>query len=338
MIQDLRFALRLFARQRGFFVVAVLTLALGVGLTATIFSVADGVLFRAFPYPNPDRLFAVFGAARKVAGGSQVAVAPGDYAAWRATGVFADLSALSNAGPIALQSGDVSRRARSMFVDEHFFGVLGVVPALGRSFGLADCAEGAPPVVMLTYGVWKREFGSEPAVIGRVIQVAGHSTEVVGVLPDGFLFPSRWNLDTPEILQPLIVPAASLENPRFRMYTTIARLRDDVTVSAAQARLDAAQQGRIPLYPASARSIPGAFDGVTMIPFDEFLRGQAREGVLYLFLAACAVLLIASMNVASMVLARGSDRERELRPFARRWARRVRTWSACSSWNRSCWR
>src|SRR6476620_4185472 len=118
MLQDLRFAFRLFARQRGFFIVAVLTLALGVGLTTTIFSVADGVLFRPLPYSKPDRLFAIFGAARKVAGADQVSVSPGDYEAWRATGMFADLSAISGNNAVPIQSGELSRRMRSMFVDD----------------------------------------------------------------------------------------------------------------------------------------------------------------------------------------------------------------------------
>src|SRR5258708_1313032 len=162
MLNDLRFAFRSLVRQRGFFLAAVLTLALGVGLTTTIFSVADGVLFRPLPYPRPDRLFAVFGTARKVPGASRISVSPGDYPSWRETGGFAALSAMSAAGPVAVQRGEVSRRVRSMFVDEHFFGTLGVVAGRGRTFAAADCREGAPPVAMLTHSLWQRDFGSGP--------------------------------------------------------------------------------------------------------------------------------------------------------------------------------
>src|SRR5436309_7683020 len=133
MIQDLRFAFRLFARQRGFFALAVMTLALGIGLTTTIFSVADNLLFRPLPYPEPQRLYQLFGAARKE-GQSRVSAALGDLVAWRSTGALTAIGAFGPPARVSLAGGRDPRRVTAAPVDEHFLEALGVQPILGRAF------------------------------------------------------------------------------------------------------------------------------------------------------------------------------------------------------------
>jgi putative ABC transport system permease protein len=313
VVQDLRFALRSSQRQPGFFVVAILTLALGVALTTTIFSVADSLMLRPLPYPEADRLFSLSGAAR-AEGQFRVATAAGDHRAWRETRAFSSISTIGSDGFVAMAGDADVRRVRAGWVDEAFLPTLGVQPLLGRVFTADDCREGAPAAALIAHGLWQRAFGGDPAAVGRAHDVGGRRTQIVGVLPRGFLYP-RWSSSTPgevEILLPLIVPATHRFDHDRRVYSAIGRVSPDVGVADAQARLDAAQQSVRALY--TARNvIPGAFDGVTMTPLLESLSSPAaRRAVVFLFIAAFSVLAVAAVNVANMLLARGAEREREL--------------------------
>jgi putative ABC transport system permease protein len=314
MLQDLRFVLRSFSRQRGFTAVAILTVALGVALTTTTFSVADNVLYRPLPYLEPDDLYELVGANRGDTA-SRVSGAVGDYLAWRETGVFSSLGASRHTTLVVLTGGAEPRRVLSASVDEHFLPTLAVQPAIGRPFEPDDCREGARPVILISSGMWRTDFGGDPAVIGRVIEVDSTAAEIVGVLPADFLFPISTlasSAQRVEVLRPLIVPAAQRQDHNIRGYRAIGRLAPGVSLGDAQARLDAAQQAVRPRYrPTNVR--PGAFDGVRMLPLASAMVGRpTRAAVTLLLVAALAVLLVACVNIANMLLARGAEREREL--------------------------
>lgn len=314
MLQDVRFVLRSFARQRAFAAVAILTVALGVALTTTMFSVADNLLYRPLPYAQPDELYEIVGA-NKGDTASRVSGAVGDYLAWRDTGVFASLGAARHTTLVVLSGGAEPRRLLAAPVDEHFLPTLAVQPALGRAFAADDCREGARAVVLISSGMWRTDFGADPAVIGRHVDVDGSPAEIVGVLPADFLFPVSTvssNAQRVDILRPLIVPAAQRVDHNIRGYRAIGRLARGVSPADAQARLDAAQRAVRPRYrPTNAR--PGAFDGVRMLPLASAMVGKGtRSAAALLLVAAIAVLLVGCVNVANMLLARGAERAREL--------------------------
>ena len=314
MLQDVRFVFRSFARQRGFAAVAILTVALGVALTTTIFSVADNVLYRPLPYLQPQELYELVGA-NKGDTGSRVSGAVGDYLAWRETGVFSSLAAAQHPSLVILSGGAEPRRVMAAPVDEHFLPTLAVQPAIGRSFNEDDCREGARSVVLISAGLWRTDFGADPTVIGRLIDVNTTAAEIVGVLPADFLYPVSTvssNAQRVDLLRPLIVPDAQRQDHNIRGYRALGRLAPGVSLADAQARLDAAQQAVRPRYrPTNVR--PGAFDGVRMLSLPSAMVGRpTRAAVTLLFVAALAVLFVACVNIANMLLARGAEREGEL--------------------------
>ena len=314
MLQDVRFALRSLTRRRSFAAVALLTVALGVALTTTMFSVADNVLYRPLPYLQPHELYELVGA-NKGDTGSRVSGAVGDYLAWRDTGVFSSLGAAHYAALVILSGGAEPRRVLAAPVDEHFLPTLAVQPAIGRPFDEDDCREGARPVVLISSGLWRTDFGADPAVIGRVIDVNGTAAEIVGVLPPDFIYPVSpvsSSAQRVDLLRPLIVPGAQRQDHNIRGYRAIGRLAPGVSLVEAQQRLDAAQQAVRPRFrPTNVR--PGAFDGVRMLSLPAAMVGRpTRAAVTLLFVAALAVLFVACVNIANMLLARGAEREREL--------------------------
>jgi len=307
--------LRSWARERAFFGVAVVTLALGLALTTTIFSVADNLLYRPLPYPEPDRLYELSGAAR-VEGQFRIAAAAGDYLDWRDTGVFTALGAYKFNGALPIAGGAEPHRVNSAAVDSDFFTALGVPPMLGRAISPDDCRPGSAKVALMSAALWRADFGADQSVVGRIVDIAGARTQIVGVLAADFLFPattaSSQGPSPIELLVPLSVPDADRRDHNARIYRVIGRLAHGVDVREAQERLDAVQRAARPLYrPGNVR--PGAFDGVTMSPLSSSITPQsAQSAVLFLLIASLAVLLVAAVNIANMLLARGSDREREL--------------------------
>jgi putative ABC transport system permease protein len=326
MLQDLRFALRTLARDRGFAVTTILTVALGIALTTTMFSVADNVMLRPLPYPQPERLYEIFGANRGDLY-SRVSGAVGDYLAWRDTGVFSSIGVFRYSTLVALGGGQEPRRVLSVPVDELFLPTLGIQPAIGRGFSAEDCRDGARAVAIISAGLWRSDFGGEASVLGRVIDIDNRPTEIVGVLPQEFLFPSSVLASAPhglQVLTPLVVPASQRQDHNIRGYRAIGRLAEGHTIADAQARLDAVQEAIKPLFkPSNVR--PGAFDGVRLEPLLASMTGRGtRAAIVFLLIAASAVLVVAAVNITNMLLARGAERGRDLAVRAAIGASRLR--------------
>lgn len=308
--QDLVFGVRALARRPGFTLVAVFTLALGIGANTTIFSVVNGVLLRPLPYRAADRIGLLW---HEFGDGAQnlPALHPLDLYDYRARSqVFEDFT-LASGREWILGGADDPEVVDVGAVEAGFFDFFGVAPVLGRTFTAQEDQPGAAWVVILSHRIWERRFGADPSIIGRLIPVAGTSMEVVGVLPEGFhlqLPGEAFLLRDAEIWTPLRIDPARLPPRNFTGFTGFGRIRQGATFAQAQEELDAmASQLRAenPVHAASkleARVVP---------LLDDVVKG-ARQTLMLLFGAVGFVLLIACANVANLVTVRGQVRSAEL--------------------------
>ena len=299
VIQDLRFALRSLLRSPGFTLVAVLTLALGIGANTALFSVIDAALLRPLPYPEPDRLVRVYSTS---AHGEDWSASPADFFDWRAMArSFTGLAAV-NGNSMALSGEGPAERLQGLQVTEDFFRVLGVAPVLGRAFTPEEMTTGRDHEVVLADALWRSRFGADPGIVGRSIRLGGEPYQVVGVMPPGFAYPGDAALWTPMSFQP------DLRAMRGGHYLgVVGRLRDGVTAPGASsematvaARIGAANPNANIGWSARVESLRDA------------TVGDVRPALLVLLGAVGFVLLIACVNVASLLLSRGAGRAREL--------------------------
>jgi putative ABC transport system permease protein len=299
--QDLRFGLRVLAKQPAFTLVAIVTLALGVGANTAIFSVVNGVLLRSLPYPDPDRLVVLWEADAK---SRQIHVSQPNFEDWRAgQQSFESVSAHTGrwGGPATVTGGSEPERAHAVGVFQDFFRVLGVEPAAGRAFAPDEHRAGAARVVVVSHGFWQRRLGGASDLAGRRLTIEGLSHEIVGVLPAGFAYPAETDLWFPQ------ETAGDGGARSAKNFAVVARLKQDVTVEQAQADMTTVARRLEQQYPDSNR---GA--GVAVVPLKDQLVGQVRPALLVLMAAVCVVLLIACANVANLLLARGLSRQREI--------------------------
>jgi len=302
-VRDARYALRLLVKQPGVTVIALLTLAIGIGGNTAIFSAVDAVLLRPLPYRDPDRLVKVW-EKRPAEGVLDNVVAPADFLDWaRMNTVFEDMAAylsitadLTGAGePVRLFAAGVS---------PPFFDILRVQPALGRTFRREEATPGQHRVVILGHALWQTRFGSDPQAVGRTIALNGVPHEIVGVLPSDFEFPDA----AIELWAPM--PLAGGPTPPTRANHSLdvfARIKPGVTIEAARADMDRIGALLQKEYPATNRS-----HGVYVRPLAEDLARPVRSGLLMLLAAVAFVLLIACVNVANLLLARAASRRREM--------------------------
>ncbi len=311
-MNDLKFAFRQLLKSPGFSLVAVLTLALGIGATTAIFSVVNCVLLRPLPFPAPDRLVMIEGIHQREDGTTQRfgRVFDPDFKQWTELNhVFEHLAAYGS-GEATLLSGGEPRRIRSSEVTIDFFALLGVQPLAGRTFRAEEHETGGPRAVMLSERLWRDRFGANPAIIGQGITLDGRNVTVAGVLPARFNFPEECEAWTSLVLTP------SRGNA---FHQALARLKAGVTLGRAQAEMDTLAGRMAQALPSSAPA-----KGVILLSLQEQIVGGARS-LLWVFLAAVGcVLLSACANVTHLSLARAAARRKELQIRAALGAGRAR--------------
>lgn len=295
-VQDVRFAWRSFAKSPTFTLVALLTLALGIGANTAFFSTAYGIVSRPLPYPAPDRLVELEDGVAGV----------GPVTSLRDIARAADYAGYLADNELDVQLGGEASRVRAAAVTWNLARVLGVSPASGRWFEQAEERAGQHRVAVLSHGTWNRRFGADPAIIGRRITLNEASWEVVGVMPSGFAFPSpEAELWIPIRLDPRSV-GYMWGGHNLR---PIGRLRDGVTLADAQTELRPAVDRIRGMFP---WRMPDAWGlGARAIPHAEALSRGVRPKLFALSAAALLLLLIACGNVANLLLARAVQRERE---------------------------
>ncbi|MFH1765368.1 MAG: ABC transporter permease [Gemmatimonadota bacterium] len=298
--QDVRYAFRALRRTPGFTLVALATLALGIGATTAMFSVTNAAMGRALPFPEPDRL--VMGRAT-FSGNVNPWVAFPDYMDYRDQATSLESLATHNGGAslVTVTGGDEPQQARITFATPNLFETLGVPPVLGRTFTIDELPTDAPGEVVLSHGFWQRWFGGDPGVLGRTLIVDGSPITVMGVLPAGFRFLYDTDLWVP--------PWPGNSDPMTRRYHNwllVGRLAPGVSIEAARSEIDVISTQLQEAYPDSNKDKALQIDELR----EAMVEGY-RQSILILVGAIVLVLLIACSNVASLLMARGSTRTSE---------------------------
>ncbi len=304
LFQDLRYGARMLLKKPGFTVVAVITIALGIGANTAIFSVVNAVLLRPLPFEDPARLVMVWENHQGRGGPEREWLSPADFEDWRAqNGVFTNLAAMNNWGPTLTGSAEPEPLVGAS-VSHDMFALLRREPSIGRSFLAEEDQRGAPNVVVLSNELWQRRFGSDRGIIGKAISLDGANVTVVGVMPAGFKFPVIPNTELWRPLRPTINPSCQRGCLVLR---AIARLKPGVSFERASADLSTIAQRLEGEYPESNSKV-----GALLVPLQEQLVGNMRRPLMVLLGAVGFVLLIACANIANLMLARGKTREREI--------------------------
>lgn len=301
VLQDLRFALRQMRRNPGFALTAVVILMLGMGVSVAIFGFADAALLEPLPYANPQRLLAVDEMSATLPRSN---LSRADYEDWkRMNRSFSSLDVYTGTG-FLLQASSGSVPVPAARVSGGFFSTLGVKPMLGRGFMPGEDQPGKAKIVILTYGAWMQRFDGRANIVGQSIALNREAYTVVGVLPRDFAFAPRGNA---ELYVPLLDKSECEQRRSCHNLSGVGRLRDGVTMLAARAEMQsiAAQLAR--QYPGSNQG-----QGASVLPLSEIIVGNVRPILLTILAAAGLLLVIACVNVASLILVRSETRRREV--------------------------
>jgi putative ABC transport system permease protein len=298
--QDLRYGARMLLKKPGFTLIAVVTLALGIGANTAIFSVVNTVLLRPLPFKEPDRLVMI--REMKLPQFPEFSVSPGNFLDWkRQNTVFERLVSLRASSFNLIGAGD-PEQVMGLRVTDGFFAMLGAQPQIGRVFLPEEDQPGRANVALLSNSLWQRRFGGDPKILNQTITLSGQSYTVIGVMPANFRFGGN-----PDIWMPSAFTAQEAQSHGSHYISVVGQLRPGVTVDQARAEMIAIA-GRL------AAQYPGTNTGwsVKLMPLLEFVVRDIKPALLVLLVAVAFVLLIACANVANLLLARAAGRQREI--------------------------
>jgi predicted permease len=302
--KDISYGIRMLAKNPGFTLVAVLTLALGIGANTALFSVVNGVLLRPLPYPHPEQLVTLRESKPNFATGS---ISYPNFLDWKKDNrTFASMAIVRGNRSFILTGLGEAEQVNAAFVSSEFFEQLGVNPVLGRMIAPGEDRIGAAPTVMITAGFWKRKFGSAPDVLGKGLTLDGRDYTIIGVIPA--TFDLLGSLSSREVY----VPIGQWNNPLLMNRAAglgihgIGRLKPGVSIEQARADMERVTLNLTAAYPDADKGI-----GAAVIPFRKWMLGTVQPFLIVLFGAVGFVLLIACVNVANLLLARSTGRTRE---------------------------
>jgi putative ABC transport system permease protein len=314
LIQDLRYGIRMLIKSPGFTFVAVLVLALGIGANSAIFSVVNAVLLRPLPYEHPERLALVWETNDKIQiGFDLLPVSAGSFTDWRnQSQSFDDLSLVDGANFNITGSG-APEQISGARVSSSFFKLLGVTPAAGRVFTEDEDRAGANRAVIISHSLWQSRWAGDPEIIGKTLALDGASYTIIGVMPKGFNYPKATDLPSyfqlpprSELWTPMALSSQQMTNRGNHNYGVIGRLKPETTIKQAQAEMTAIAENIAQQYP----QLSGW--GAKVVSLEEQSVGDIRLILLVLLGAVAFVLLIACANVANLLLARASSRQKEI--------------------------
>ena len=309
---QIRQVIRRLSRTPMFTVVALLTIAIGVGANTAVFSVIEGVLIKPLPFPQPDRLVSAEHTAPGI-GFKKLEASPSTYLIYREQNHTLEDCGLYEADSVSLTGLDQPEQVPAVDLTDGILPILGVQPALGRLFARADGVPGSPDVVLISYGFWRRKFGADPSAVSRMIMVDGKSRQIVGVLPQRFRF--LLQQEEPQVFLPIQLDREKTLLGQFH-YSSIARLKPGVTIAEATADMTS-------MFPVVLRSFPpppgysvSMFVDARIAPVVRPLKDAVvgdLGGVLWVLMGGIGlVLLIACANVANLLLVRTEGRQHEL--------------------------
>src|SRR5436190_3081788 len=315
--QDLRYALRMLAKQPAFTFVVIITFALGIGANTAVFSVLNAVLLRPLPFHEPQKLVALgeYDIREKADPGTEInSISYLDYVDWRdRSEVYERVAVYTNQSVSTLTDGNQATHVQGEAVSADLFPLLGVQPALGRTF-LPNEDEPGNHVVILSHQLWQRRFGADPNILGRTLTLDGHGFQVVGVMPPRFTYPLRFS-NPPELWITMsnlrqTPPDGSQPMTEQRdndFFSCVARLKPNVSIQQAQANIDTVTANWRRQYPNSKLHV-----GAKVISEMSSMVGSTRSALFMLCAMAGCVLLVACVNVANLLLARSLSRSREI--------------------------